>query len=173
MLNVPAQLGVQAGTDHQHVAIATAEYLTCVELGGAVGSAISGAVWGKNIPAKLSEYLPVGSKQDAQAIYNSSIDNALKYAVGTPERLAIERAYQETMRILLIIAICVAIPLIPLSFLMKNYKLDTLEQNVKGRVIGGQVESRNEDEVVKGDRTEAKRLGRWLQWLMMKKRVVP
>jgi hypothetical protein len=172
MLNIPAQLGVQAGTDHQHVAIATAVFLTCVELGGAVGSAISGAIWGKNIPTKLSEYLPVGSKQDAQAIYNS-IGNALKYVVGTPERLAIERAYQETMRILLIIAICVAIPLIPLSLLMKNYKLDTLEQNVKGWVIGGQVEGGNEDEVVKGDGTETKRLGKWSQWSLMLKTVVP
>jgi hypothetical protein len=91
---------------------------------------------GKNIPTKLREYLPAGSKHDAQAIYNS-IDNALKYAVDTPERLAIEKAYQETMQMLLIIGICVAIPLISLSLLMKNYKLDTLEQNVKGRVIGG------------------------------------
>jgi hypothetical protein len=153
------------------VAIATAIYLTCVELGGAVGSAISGAILGKNIPTKLREYLPAGNKQDAQAIYNS-IDNALKYAVGTPERLAIERAYQETMRILLIIAICVAIPLIPLSLVMKNYKLDTLGQNVKGRVIGGQVEGGNEDEVVKGDETKKKGPGRWLQWSLMKKRVV-
>jgi hypothetical protein len=43
MLNVPAQLGVQASTDHQNVAVATAVYLMSVEVGGAVGSAISGA----------------------------------------------------------------------------------------------------------------------------------
>jgi hypothetical protein len=150
MLNTSAQLGVQAGTDHQHVT--TAVLLTCVELGGAVWSVISGAIWEKNIPTKLRESLPAGSKHDAQAIYNS-IDNALKYAVDTPERLAIERAYQETMQMLLIIGICVAIPLIPLSLLMKNYKLDTLEQNVKERVIGGQVKGGNETE----------ELGRWLQ----------
>jgi hypothetical protein len=57
------------------------------------------------------------------------------------------------MQMLLIIGICVAIPLIPLSLLMKNYKLDTLEQNVKERVIGGQVKGGNETE----------ELGRWLQ----------
>ncbi|CZR66843.1 probable major facilitator protein MIRC (siderophore transporter) [Phialocephala subalpina] len=124
MLNVPAQLGVQASTDHQNVAVATAVYLMSVEIGGSIGSAISGAVWGKNIPTKLTEYLPAASKQNATTIYNS-IDNALAYPVGTPERAAIDRAYQETMRILLIIAIYVAVPLIPLSLLMKNYKLDS------------------------------------------------
>jgi hypothetical protein len=173
MLNVPAQLGVQASTDHQHVAIATAVYLTSVELGGAVGSAISGAVWGNNIPAKLTEYLPPGSKQNAESIYNS-IDNALKYPVGSPERVAINRAYQETMNILLIIAVCVAALPFLFSLLMSNYKLDEMEQQVKGRVIGGIVKDGKEVKVVRErDRAAKKGLGRWLQWPMMKKRVVP
>ena len=102
---MPAQLGVQASTDHQHVAVATAVYLTSVEIGGAVGSAISGAIWGKNIPAKLREYLPAAAMGDEMAIYNS-IDVATGYKVGSAERIAIDRAYQETMRILLIVAIC-------------------------------------------------------------------
>ena len=139
MLNVPAQLGVQASTDHQHVAVATAVYLTSVEIGGAVGSAISGAIWGKNIPAKLREYLPAAAKGDAMAIYNS-IDVATGYRMGSAERIAIDRAYQETMRILLIVAICVAVPLVPLSLLMRDYGLEGREQGVKGRVIGGRVE---------------------------------
>jgi hypothetical protein len=164
MLNVPAQLGVQASTDHQHVAVATAVYLTSVEIGGAVGSAISGAVWGRNIPAKLKKYLPAGAKGDAGAIYNS-ITVATGYEVGSLERMAVDRAYQETMRILLVIAICVAIPLLPLSLLMGNCRLERMEQGVKGRVIGGRVEEGREVEVVReGDGGVKKGLGRWLQW---------
>lgn len=49
MLNVPAQLRVQAGTGHQNVAVATAVYLISVEISSSVGSAIPGAVWGRNI----------------------------------------------------------------------------------------------------------------------------
>lgn len=139
MLNVPAQLGVQASTDHQHVAIATAVYLTCVEIGGAVGSAISGVVWGKNIPTKLREYLPVAQKVNATIIYND-INNALLYPVGSPARDAVNRAYQETMHSLLIIAICVAVPVFLLACVMKNYDLDEIGEQVKGRVIGGRVE---------------------------------
>ncbi|TVY83694.1 Siderophore iron transporter mirC [Lachnellula suecica] len=171
LLNVPAQLGVQASTDHQHVAIATAVYLTSVELGGAVGSAISGAVWGKNIPAKLEMYLPSRSKDESLAIYNS-ITKAQSYAVGTPERTAIDRAYQETMTILLIIAVCVAAVPFLFSLFMENYKLDEIEQQVKGRVIGGTVNEDKKVEMIgKPGGGAQKGLGRWLQWPLMKKRV--
>ena len=44
MLNVPAQLGVQAAAGPEQVGTATAVFLTAVEMGGATGSAISGAV---------------------------------------------------------------------------------------------------------------------------------
>ena len=55
---------------------------------------------------------------------------------GTPERAAIDRSYQETMDILLIIAACLAAPIIPLSLVMRNYKLDAIDQKVRGKVIG-------------------------------------
>jgi len=135
MLNVPAQLGVQASVSHGDVAAATAIYLTIVEIGGAVGAAISGAVWTANLPAKLELYLPPAAQSQALNI-SSSLTVALSYPVGSAERTAINLAYQETLNILLIIAVCLAIPLIPLSLLMKNYKLDQIDQKVKGKVIG-------------------------------------
>ncbi|CZT03512.1 probable major facilitator protein MIRC (siderophore transporter) [Rhynchosporium agropyri] len=143
MINVPAQLGVQASTDHQHVAVATAVFLTCVELGGAVGSAISGAVWSKNIPSKLRLYLPEAAKGNAKAIYDS-ITEASSFPMGSPEREAINRAYQETMHTLLIIAICVTVPILLCTLLMQNCKLDEIKQGVKGRVIGGEVKDGRE-----------------------------
>lgn len=122
MINVPAQLGVQASVAHQDVAAVTAIFLTLVEVGGAVGSAISGAIWTANLPAKLEQYLPPASKADATLIF-SNLTLAESYAVGSPERVAINRSYQETMNILLIVAACLAIPLLPLSLMMKNYNL--------------------------------------------------
>ncbi|KAI9749193.1 MAG: Nuclear import receptor [Chaenotheca gracillima] len=135
MVNVPAQLGVQASSSHQEVAAATAIFLTVLEIGGAVGSAISGAVWTANIPKKLALYLPASAQGDAAKIFGD-LATASSYALGSPERIAINRAYQETMTILLTIAVCIAAPLIPLSLLMKNYKLDQMDQRVKGKVIG-------------------------------------
>lgn len=123
MLNVPAQLGVQASASHQGLAAATAIFLTVLNVGGAVGAAISGAIWSANVPTKLQQYLPDTAKGQATTIFGSLFE-AQKYPMGSPERLAINRAYQETMHILLIVAVCVAAPLIPLSLMMKNYKLD-------------------------------------------------
>lgn len=123
LLNVPVQLGVQASASHQEVAAATAMFLTALEMGGAVGSAASGAIWTSSIPKKLREYLPPESQKDAEAIFGK-LTKALSYPMGSPTRIAINRAYEETMRKVLIYAVCVTIPLIPLSLLMKDYKLD-------------------------------------------------
>ncbi|KAM3081643.1 hexose transporter hxt5 [Clarireedia jacksonii] len=137
MLNAPAQLAVQASVpSHQNVGVATAVYLTCVEIGGVVGSAIAGAVWGHDIPRKLNAYLPPTAQVDAQKIYDS-INVALEYPKGSPERLAINRAYQETMHTLLIISMSVSVPVFLLSLVVRNVALDGSEGRVKGRVIGG------------------------------------
>lgn len=138
MLNVPAQVGVQASAGHQDLGSATAIFLTVISIGSAVGSAISGAVWGQNIPSKLTEYLPGPAKENATLIY-SNIENALAYEMGSPERIAVNRAYQETMTSLLTIAVCVCAPVILGALLMSDYHLDEMDQNTKGRVIGGEI----------------------------------
>jgi hypothetical protein len=135
MLNVPAQLGVQASSLHQEVAAATALFLTIVAIGGAVGSAISGAIWSHNVQNKLLLYLPETAKANATLIYGSAV-TAASYPMGSPERIAINRAYDETMKILLIVAVCVCIPMLPAGLCMSNYKLDEVDQRVEGVVFG-------------------------------------
>ncbi|KAH6665029.1 hypothetical protein B0J14DRAFT_706339 [Halenospora varia] len=143
---------VQALTDHQHIAVTIAVYLTCVELGGAIGSAISGAVWENDIPSKFREYLPPGSKQQAQSIYNS-INNAFNFPVGSAERIGINRAYRESIHILL----------------SSQFVLDP---QVKGRVIGGRVEDDTDVQVAwEPAGGPGRGLGRWLQSPLMKKQV--
>ena len=150
MINAPAQLGVQAAVSHTDVAAATAIYLTIVEIGGAVGAAISGAVWTANLPVKLALYLPSAAKADATLIFGN-LTLQKSFLEGTPERAAINRSYQETMDILLIIAVCLAAPLIPLSLLMRNYKLDAINQKVRGVVIG---KARQADPPARGEDVE-------------------
>ncbi|QSS51853.1 siderophore iron transporter mirC [Histoplasma capsulatum var. duboisii H88] len=134
LLNVPVQLGVQSSANHQDVAAATAMFLTSLEMGGAVGSAISGAVWTSSIPKKLSLYLPAESQGDAKEIFGK-LTKALSYPLGSATRIAINRAYDETFRKLLTIAVCLTIPLIPLSLLMVDYKLDNMDSVVKGEAL--------------------------------------
>lgn len=136
MVNVPAQLGVQASVTHGDVAAATVIFLTLLQIGYAVGSAISGAVWSRNIPRKLALYLPPEAQGDAAEIFASLTTATDLYPLGSLERVAINRSYQETMNILLIIAACFCAPLLPLSLLMRNYRLDQIDQKVTGTVIG-------------------------------------
>ncbi|KAH8841350.1 hypothetical protein MCOR02_005367 [Pyricularia oryzae] len=139
MLNVPTQLGVQATAKHQNLAIATAVWLTVLELGGAVGSAISGAIWTKVVPATLTELLPEASRANATMIFNN-VNTAMALEWGSPERMAINAAYQAGMRQMLIVAVCMCVPIVLLSLLMRNMKLDEVDQGVKGYVIGGRVD---------------------------------
>lgn len=161
MINVPTQLGVQASASHQDVGAATAVFLTLLEIGGAVGSAISGAIWSSNILPKLEKYLPEETKDQAKAIFGSVTLASGGWPMGSPTRDAINRAYQETMTKILIVGLCMCLPLIPLSLMMRNYRLDEvrqvfmvshtryiaaddssqMDQHVTGTVIGGGRES--------------------------------
>lgn len=134
MVNVPVQLGVQASASHQEVAAATAMFLTSMEMGGAVGAAVSGAVWSSSVPKKLLQYLPEETKADAADIFGK-LTKALSYPFGSPTRTAINRAYQETMNRLLILAVLVTIPLIPLSLVMENYQLDKVRLSPNTKVV--------------------------------------
>lgn len=131
LLNVPVQLGVQASASHQEVAAATAMFLTSMEMGGALGAAISGAIWTHSIPHKLRLYLPEETKGEASEIFGK-LTKALSYPMGSPTRRAINLAYQETMDKLVGLALLAIIPLIPLSLLMVNYKLDKVNTYARG-----------------------------------------
>ena len=127
--NVPTQLGIQAAVQHQDVAAATALYLTVVEIGGAAGGAISGAVWTSNLPSKLQMYLPSETRSQAFEIFGN-ITLAQSFEAGSPTRIAINRSFQETMDILLIISVCLAAPILLLSVFMKNFKLDEVSRKM-------------------------------------------
>ncbi|KAF3901352.1 hypothetical protein ABW21_db0203077 [Orbilia brochopaga] len=134
-LNVPAQLGVQSVVPHQDVAAATALFLTAISVGQAIGSAICGAIWTNNILSKLDLYLPEDVKVNATDIY-ASFSVAALYPVGSEAREAINRSYQETMRLMLISALISAIPILFLTLLMENVDLKKQQVNVKGRIFG-------------------------------------
>lgn len=136
MLHQPAQTGVQASVSHQEVAAVTAIFLTLLELGGAIGNAISGAIWSNNIPVKLREYLPPETQHQADDIFSDVDLAAHGWAMGNPTRTAINRAYQETMTKLLTVALVVSIPVLVLSFFMEDYDLSLMDQKVVGVVIG-------------------------------------
>ncbi|KAL0940197.1 Siderophore iron transporter mirB 8 [Colletotrichum truncatum] len=117
-----AQVCVQAVVDRDEVAIATGVFFASMNLGGAIGTSISGAIWRSNLLTKLVKYLPSDSKSKAKSIF-SSIVVARKYAIGSAERVAIDTAYRETQQLLAIAATCVLAPMIAIMWFIKNVDL--------------------------------------------------
>lgn len=128
MLNVPTQLAVQATAGPNLVSAATAAFLMVVEMGHATGSAISGALWNRLLPQKLRQYLPEEARDRVDEIVGN-MTAVMEYKAETPERDAIDRAYQETLATLLTIAVCGCIPVILAGLWLKAYQLDNMEKH--------------------------------------------
>ncbi|KAF4946068.1 hypothetical protein FGADI_11468 [Fusarium gaditjirri] len=96
-------------------------------IGSAVGSTISATIWTNTFYEKLAEYMPEPGQADLHSIYES-IDSQLLYAPGSPERLAIQKAYgYGQARMLAAGTGIMSIALISL-FLIKNYDLRKIKQ---------------------------------------------
>ncbi|KAL2255321.1 hypothetical protein VTK26DRAFT_3609 [Humicola hyalothermophila] len=106
----------------QYVGVATATFLTLVQVGAAVGSALSGAIWGRLVPRKLLAYLPDALKGEADRIY-ASVVVARSYAWGSPAREAIARSYQETVTVLLWVALVGCLPVLAMAAAVGDYRL--------------------------------------------------
>ncbi|KAJ5103084.1 siderochrome-iron transporter MirB [Penicillium argentinense] len=86
------QLAVLASVDHQHMAAALALLFVMGSIGGAIGSAICGAIWTNTFYKQLQQNLPASALPNISLIY-SQLPTQLSYAVGTPERDAIVKSY--------------------------------------------------------------------------------
>jgi hypothetical protein len=96
-LVITEQMAAMAVSEHGDIAAVLALLYMFANVGGGIGSSISGAIWTNTIPTKLLEYLPDEAKPDAAVIY-ASIVTQLSYPPGDPVRIAIQAAYGEAQR---------------------------------------------------------------------------
>lgn len=94
-----------------------------MSLGGAVGSSISGAIWQWGIKHYLRRYLPAGKDDEyVEKIFGDvTVATALEW--GGVDRTATVKAYEDTMKTMLIVAVCVCLPLLPCAWGMKSVDL--------------------------------------------------
>ncbi|KAK0201761.1 hypothetical protein DFS33DRAFT_1017447 [Desarmillaria ectypa] len=116
------QVVVQPLARQQDVAVAIGIILAVTSLGGAIGSAISGALWNNTLPSRLVVNLPEDNKNQASTIF-PSIKVATKYARGTEVRDAIVFSYKQVQRILAVVAFVVMIPNLLFMFFIRDVKL--------------------------------------------------
>jgi hypothetical protein len=118
------QVAVLAAASHEDYAAMLALLSTFGNIGGAVGSSVSGAIWTNTLPVKLREYLPAELKDQWSDIYES-LDIQLSYPVGSPARTAIQNAYAFSQRYMMIAGTAVMGLSIAWVLMMRNIKVQS------------------------------------------------
>ncbi|KLT44826.1 siderochrome-iron uptake transporter [Cutaneotrichosporon oleaginosum] len=108
-----AQCALQAVCKHEHVAIISAMFFCCFQIGSGIGSAITGAIWTNLMPktllTNLSAVMPAATAATtAKSVYGNPLKFVAQYQPGTPERAAVDESYRQLMRLLCISGLCFA-----------------------------------------------------------------
>ncbi|KKA29550.1 hypothetical protein TD95_001666 [Thielaviopsis punctulata] len=132
-LGIASEIAVMAVVSHQHIAVVLAVLAMCSSIGGAIGSTIASAIWQGVFPTHLLRYLPADHKKDLAEIVGS-IAVQKSYAVGTPVRIAIEKAYGDAQRIMLIASSVILTGAIVCVTVWRDYNVKERKQ-VTGTVV--------------------------------------
>jgi len=116
------QVSVLSVSKHEDYAAMLALLSTFGNIGGAVGSSVSGAVWTNTLPIKLRELLPAETKDQWQSIYED-LETQLSYPIGDPTRIAIQNAYALTQRNMMIAGTAIMGLSLGWVWMMRNIKL--------------------------------------------------
>lgn len=126
------EMAVMAAAPHENVASMLALIGLFSSVGGAIGQAISAAIYTTKFPAALDYALPGNATLNAE-LYGSIV-NQLAYPIGTPERTAIIYAYGEAQFYLTLASTCFLVPCFFFIYLWQDFKVKELRQ-VKGRTV--------------------------------------
>ncbi|KAL3963375.1 hypothetical protein ACCO45_000379 [Purpureocillium lilacinum] len=109
MFTYAALASIQAATRHEHLAVITGVYFACFNVGGAIGNAISGAIWTQLLPGQLQQDLAqFGNETLPGLFYDSPFTAIEEYPWGSPGETGVVTSYRYTQRILCIAGICIA-----------------------------------------------------------------
>lgn len=124
-------MAVMAAAPQENVAGMLALIGLFSSVGGAIGQAISGAIYTNKFPSALDRYLPGNATLNAE-LYGS-LTTQLLYPMGSPERTAVIKAYAHTQWYLTIAGTCFLVPCFLFVAVWRDFKVKDLRQ-VKGRV---------------------------------------
>ncbi len=127
------QMAVMAATSHRYIAVVLAVEAMFASIGGAIGSTIAAAIWTAVFPARLADYLPPESLPNLPAIYGD-LSTQLSYPLGSPTRDAINRAYGDAQKTMLIASTAVLAVAIVATAVWRDINVNDIKQT-KGRVV--------------------------------------
>ena len=127
------EIAIMAAASHQHIAVVLAVLGVFGSFGGAIGLTVSAAIWQDVFPKKLAEYLPASELPNLLTIYGD-ITTQLSYALGSPARIAIQQAYGDAQKMLLIAGIAIWAVGIVAVIMWRDVMIIGIKQT-KGRVF--------------------------------------
>ncbi|KAL2151149.1 hypothetical protein VTH82DRAFT_6247 [Thermothelomyces myriococcoides] len=126
-------MAAMAAATHQYITVVLAVEAMFSSVGGAIGSTVAGAIWNGVFPKELAKHLPPESQGNLTAIVGS-LDKQLSYPIGSPTRTAIQRAYGDAQRIMIIASTVVQVISVASVLVWKDFRVKDFKQ-VKGLVI--------------------------------------
>ncbi|KAF4458387.1 siderophore iron transporter mirB [Fusarium albosuccineum] len=130
---ITPQIAAMSAAAHQHIAVVMAILSMFSSIGGAIGSTVAGAIWQGIFPVKLAEYLPIEEQENLLAIY-AMLEVQLSYPIGSPARIAIQRAYSDAQSMMLTAGTAIWVVGFVAVAIWRNTDVRNLKQ-VKGQVI--------------------------------------
>ncbi|UNI17475.1 hypothetical protein JDV02_003815 [Purpureocillium takamizusanense] len=133
VIMITPQIAAMSAVTHQHIAAVMAILSMFSSIGGAIGATVAGAIWQSVFPAKLVEYLPVEEQANLLSIVGM-LEVQLSYPVGTPARIAIQRAYSDAQAMMLTAGTAIWVVGFAAVAIWRNTDVRDTKQ-VKGHVI--------------------------------------
>jgi hypothetical protein len=127
------QLAILAAVDHQHIATVLAILNVVGTIGGAMGNTISGSIWTNTFRKALIRYLPESAMSNLDMIYED-LATQKSYEVGTPTRLAIQKAYGYAQTRMLAAGVGIMALCFVWTIMIRNINVGKIAQ-VKGMVF--------------------------------------
>ncbi|EXJ94610.1 hypothetical protein A1O1_03006 [Capronia coronata CBS 617.96] len=127
--------GMQGAVSESLLASIVALFVSSCGVGGAIGAAVAGGIWTNVLPRQLHTNLPASLQAQLAEIYGSVVV-AIQFPWGTTERNDINRSYDATMRILIIVALVLASLEFLAVLMLQDFNLKVVDQ---GRDYGGAV----------------------------------
>ncbi|CUS25196.1 LAQU0S33e00166g1_1 [Lachancea quebecensis] len=122
LYDYPISVSIQTVTSHENLANVSALSSTLFRIGGAVGAAVSGAIWTQTLYPKLLKEL--GDSDMAEAAYNSPLDFMAEHEWGTPVREAMVEAFQYVQKYEVLVGLIFVAPMFVMTFFLRDPPLN-------------------------------------------------
>ncbi|KAK5232927.1 hypothetical protein LTR47_006154 [Exophiala xenobiotica] len=126
------QMTVMAVSTHQHISAVLAMEGLVAYVGSSIGVAIAAAMWTGIFPQKLLENLPASAQSEFASYGDLTVQAS--YPVRSPTRIAIDKSYAETQKLMLIAATSLY-TITPVSTaLWRDIDVKNMKQRTKGLI---------------------------------------